>query len=168
MNNDQDIRYVNRPITIGLFGTCGKSTWREPFIKKYTDLGISYFNPQVEQWDPIRAENEAKHLTTDDIILLPVTSESYGLGSLSEIGFSIIQTVKADDMRYFVLLADDKLSPELDNELVRNESLRARALVNAHMKEVKAPNIFIVKSLEEMLELSLKLYEIKTSYNKVK
>jgi len=31
--------------TVGLFGTCGNSKWRDPFIKKLNQLGVTYYNP---------------------------------------------------------------------------------------------------------------------------
>jgi hypothetical protein len=39
-------------LCIGLFGTCDKNRWRDPFMAKYDELGISYFNPMVDDWNP--------------------------------------------------------------------------------------------------------------------
>ena len=80
---------------IGLFGTCGTSTFRKDlFIPKYESIGlkdgVDFFNPQVKNWSPNCAVLEAQHLAEDSIILFPITHETYGLGSLSEIGFSQI------------------------------------------------------------------------------
>ena len=36
-------------VTIGLFGTCGGSRWRERFIERYNKECISFFNPQVAE-----------------------------------------------------------------------------------------------------------------------
>ena len=63
---------------IGLFGTCGNSTWRQDtFIPRYLELGmkdgVDFFNPQVDDWDDVMAQNEADHLATDGIIIFPVT-----------------------------------------------------------------------------------------------
>lgn len=151
---------MNRGITIGLFGTCGKSKWREPFIEAYKKLGINYFNPQVENWDESFAENEAQHLSHDQIILLPVTDETYGSGSLTEIGFSILQTLQPNDMRYFVVLADETISDELTDPIARAESLRSRKLVQEHLKKLNLKNVFIVSSLDEMLQISIELYNL--------
>lgn len=93
-------------LCIGLFGTCGKSTWRVPFMTRYTELGIPYFNPQVEDWKPEDAVIEAEHLADDDVILFPVTSETYATGSLAETGFSILNAVRLDDRRDFIILIE--------------------------------------------------------------
>ena len=73
-------------MTIGLFGTCGNSKWRDSFIKDYEKEGIDYYNPQVDNWKPEDAKVEAEHLANDKIILFPVTRETSGLGSLVTVG----------------------------------------------------------------------------------
>ncbi|MFA6392050.1 MAG: hypothetical protein WCW66_04875 [Patescibacteria group bacterium] len=145
-------------LTIGLFGTCGSSTWRAKFIKLYQDLGVAFFNPQVEDWTPECAVEEAQHLAEDAVILFPVTDESYGTGSLAETGFSILNAIRLDDHREFVIMIDDKLNDELNDPVARKESLRARALVREHLRKLRLANVFLVDSLDEMLELSLVLY----------
>ena len=143
-------------LTVGLFGTCGGSKWREPFMKKYEELGISYFNPQVEDWKAELAAVEARHLAEDKVILFPVTNETYATGSLSEVGFSILNAIKLDDRRNFVILIQMDLIPELDDPIARKESLRARALVSEHLRKLRLSNLYVVDTLEEMLEISIK------------
>ncbi len=146
-------------VTIGLFGTCGGSRWREPFEHSYTQNGITSFNPQVDDWDPSMAELEAEHLAQDEIILFPITNETYATGSLAETGFSILQAIRLDDRRDFVIMIDAELSESLmENEIAAKESLRARALVKEHLKKLRLSNLFVVDSLNEMLEVSLALY----------
>ena len=132
-------------ITIGLFGTCGKSTWREKFMEAYANADIDYFNPQKEGWSPADADIEAEHLMNDQILLFPVTSETYAFGSLAETGFSIMQALKFAEHRDIVVM----IEPDVDmdestmsmNELsqhsvLRKETQRARALVKAHLKKI--------------------------------
>ena len=145
-------------LVVGLFGTCGGSKWRDAFMSKYQELGISFFNPQVDDWKPEDAEIEAQHLADDKVILFPVTSETYGTGSLSEVGFSILNAIKLDDRRSFVVMIDKNLIPELDDPTARKESLRARALVFQHLRKLRLSNLYVVDSLGEMLDVSIKLY----------
>jgi hypothetical protein len=147
-------------ITIGLFGTCGNSKWRDPFIRVYTDEKINFFNPQVEDWKPEDAAIEAEHLASDQIILFPITSETYAIGSLAETGFSILNAIKLDDRRDFIIFIDPNLDEVLDNEVARKESLRARALVLQHLKKLRLGNLYVVNSLEVMLITSIRLNEI--------
>lgn len=149
-------------LCIGLFGTCGGSTWRNQFMKKYSELGMNYFNPQVDDWKPELAEIEAEHLVNDDIVIFPVTDETFGTGSLAETGFSIMQAINSNENRSVILMVDKDVKEELKiaDPVASKESTRARALVRAHLNKVKKPNVYIVDSLDEMLRVSLKLYEV--------
>lgn len=163
-------------LCIGLFGTCGGSQWREKqFIPRYDKLGIAWYNPQVEDWDPSLAEVEAEHLANDAIILFPITSETYAFGSLAETGFSMLNAISLDDRREFLIYISQEIDdrdPEgdlLDDRFNEDgspnprskakDSLRTRALVKQHLKKLRLPNVYIVDSLEEMLDVSLKLWE---------
>ena len=80
---------------VGLFGTCGSpaSTWRKDiFIPKLEKYGLDYFNPQIESedWKPEMAILEAEHLAKDEIIVLPISKETHGYGSLGEAGWAIL------------------------------------------------------------------------------
>lgn len=145
-------------LCVGLFGTCGGSKWRAQFIERYAQEGISFFNPQVEDWKPEYAVQEAEHLANDTVILFPVTSETYGTGSLAETGFSIVNALRLDDRRDFVIMIEQKLDDGLSNAEARKDSLRARALVKQHLKKLRLSNLYVVESLEEMLEVSITLY----------
>jgi hypothetical protein len=146
-------------LCVGLFGTCGGSKWREPFMKKYVRLGINFFNPQVDDWKPELAEIEAEHLANDRVILFPITSETYATGSLAESGFSILQAIRLDDRRQFVIMIEDFLDDALmENEVAAKESLRARALVIQHLKKLRLSNLHVVNSLDDMLKVSIQLF----------
>jgi hypothetical protein len=51
------------------------------------------------------------------------------------------------------------LSDELTDEVARAESLRARSLVAAHLGKSAAPNLYVVSSLEEMLEVRTEVFD---------
>lgn len=148
-----------RKLFVGLFGTCGNSVWRDAFIKKYEELGFNFFNPNKPDWKEEDAIIEAEHLANDRIILFPITGETYGTGSLSEVGFSILNAIRLDDRRHFVVMIEKDLAEELDDPVARKESLRSRALVVQHLKKLKLDNVYIVDTLEQMLEVSITLYK---------
>ncbi len=149
-------------LCVGLFGTCGRSKWRGPFVKAFTNLGYSFFNPQKENWSPDDAVEEAKHLAEDKILLFPITSETYASGSLAEVGFSILNAIRLDDRRNFVIFIDPQLDKDIleENSVAAKESLRSRKLVIEHLKKLKIDNVYIVDSMGEMLQTSLILYRI--------
>lgn len=146
--------------TIGLFGTCGNSKWRDMFMANYDALGIPYYNPNDPNWTPENAVVESQHLKSDDIILFPVTGETFGTASLGEIGFSILSAVRADTNRYVIVYID----PELATILVETEPARAkdsknaRQILLAHLRAQNYSNVFVVYNLNDMLHASLKLY----------
>lgn len=153
---------VEKEKRIGLFGSCGKlDGWRKDFMEKYNELGIPFYNPQVANWDVSMAEKEAWHFANDSIILLPVIGETYGLGSLSESGFSILNAIRIDNLRYFVVLIENTPKDELkENINLYNESVRQRALAKEHFKKLRLDTLYLVESLEEMFEVSKVLYKM--------
>lgn len=162
---------------IGLFGTCGKSTFRQDlFIPEYVkrDLrdGEHFFNPQKDDWKPEDAAVEAEHLANDQVILFPVTGETYATGSLAEVGFSILNAIKLDDRRDLVVAIEPGLDAPLhEDKALAKESLRARALVAQHLKKLRLGNLFVldtgtiqqprprIQYLKQMLDLSIVLFE---------
>ena len=147
---------------IGMFGTCGNSTWRTPFIDGYTKLNIPFFNPQLGpgEWNPACAAEEARHLAKDSIIVLPITGETTAFGSLSEVGFSVLNAIKLDSRRYFIVYIADKMDESLmlKDPTGCTESLKMRALVTEHLKKLNLDNIYVVDNLENMYKCSVILY----------
>lgn len=47
---------MSKKLCVGLFGTCGGSEWRKPFIEAFDEKGIDYFNPQIDDWEAACAE----------------------------------------------------------------------------------------------------------------
>lgn len=146
---------------IGLFGTCGDSKWRDSFIETYNgERCIDFYNPQIENWKPEDAKIEADHLVTDDIILFPVTDETFGFGSLAETGFSILSAIRNKNKQFIIIYIAPKVNEllTLKEPLLAKESNRTRALVKAHLDKFENnPYVFVVDSLEQMKDISLEL-----------
>jgi hypothetical protein len=146
--------------TIGLFGTCGGSTWRAPFMSEYWTRGIPFFNPVVDNWTPECAVAEADHLATDAIILFPVTDETTGLASLAEIGHGIRSVLADEWTRSIVIYIAPAVSAEVfeKDPVQGKESNKMRTLSLAHLAKQKQDNVYVVDNLEDMLTVSLGLY----------
>jgi len=161
---------MNKKITIGLFGTCGNSTWRNRFMEAYDQRGIQYFNPLKEDWKPEDAILESEHLIHDEIILSPITNETYAYGSLAESGFFVLQAIKLNERRDIVIMIDPDVNVVDESfmstiegvtaEAQRKDSIKMRHLVNVHLKKISYPNIYVVDSLDKMLKLSLELHAL--------
>ena len=129
-------------------------------MERYDKLGIPYFNPQVDDWKPELAAAEAWHLANDPLVLFPVTRETYGTGSLAETGFSALHAMNVNRRCAFIMMIDKDLDPALDDPVARKESLRSRALVSAHLGRQTIAGLYVVASLDDMLDLSLVLHQI--------
>ena len=70
-----------------------------------------------------------------------------------------MNAIKLNDKRNFVIYITDFLSPELKDESLRRESLRARILVKQHLKQINIGNVYEADSLSNLLDISLCLYE---------
>jgi hypothetical protein len=68
---------------------------------------------------------------------------------------SILQAIKLDDRGIFIVLIDTDLDPSLNDQIAREESLRARALVLGVFTKIRFSNIYLVDSLGQMLEISI-------------
>lgn len=152
-------------LRIGLFGSCGTTNWRNSFIETYKSLDIDFFNPQLPpgEWEKAPehfAEMEAMNLACDQIILFPVLADTYGLGSLGETGFSILNAIRLDNLRNFIILIDPKPTDELKEKPdLYKESTRLRALIREHLRKLRLDSLFVVDNLDQMLETSLILYQ---------
>ncbi len=149
-------------LCVGLFGTCDKNRWRDPLMAKYDEEKILYFNPMVDNWHPGLVADEAKHLAEDEIILFPILGWSYAEGSLSELGFGPWKAMRQNKNRSFVYLIETTLHERLADPDRCKASLRARNLLSGHLKEINAPNVYLVGSLDDMFKTSLDLYDIHT------
>jgi len=151
-------------LCVGLFGTCDNSKWRDDFMISYDTLGVDYFNPDAgDNWHPGLIEEENKHLVEDEIILFPVLAESLGLGSLAEIGFSVlnvIRNIENGSNQHLIVMIDDDCTAESATESERNHSMRTRKLVKSKLLKVTHPNVVVVRNLNAMLVVSQGLLKV--------
>lgn len=159
--------------TVGLFGTCGNSKWRDPFIQRLNQLGVTYYNPCRDDWDP---EEDSWQLKNDRIILMPVTDETYGTGTLSESAFGIVTTLasiyqKTTKLVIYVapIVEYDPNDENLNNSVAIKESNRARRIVTEHIKIFgNLPNVYFVKNMEDMLTVTEMLIELCATEDKIR
>lgn len=151
-------------VTVGMFGTCDNVPWRVPFMEKYDELGIAHFNPDAgDNWHPGMIEEENYYLNHGEIILFPILKESLGSGSLGEVGFSVqnvLRNIQNGKRQFLIFLIDDDCTDMRKTDEERARSIKDRKLVKSKMRaQISCPVITMVNTLDEMLELSLSLYE---------
>jgi hypothetical protein len=156
---------------VGLFGTCDNIAWRDIFIEQFKALTINYFNPMVDDWDPSFVDIENHHFQHDSIILFPVLGESLGLGSLGEIGFSInnvITNINNGHNQKLVVLIDDECTDASKPKEQRDLSNKTRVLVKSKLLLISHPNIFVIDTLDQMLDMVIKLYNNDVEYTSIR
>ncbi len=157
---------------IGLFGTCGKSSWREEFIEKYKEYDIAYFNPQLPEgaWHPGCVKDENDNLMQNGVVLFPILAETTAQGSLAVVGFSVSAALKRNPDRYFIFLIDDNCTDPNASEDAIKDSIRSRTLVKSKLIELKHKNsgIFVVQNLSQMLTLSIQLHAMFESFTNIR
>lgn len=146
---------MSKLLTVGLFGTCGDSTWRTPVIEVLNQHNIPFFNPQVPAgtWHPGMIEEENTHLREDGIVVFPVTSETTGQGSLAEIGFSIMNVVRQNPAAFLIVMIDDECKDPNASEAQIKDSNRSRKLVKSKVSDLAAQpfsRVILVNTLEEI------------------
>lgn len=111
-------------------------------------------------------ETEMRNLEQDDIILFPITDETYGTGSLGETGYSAAKAIEravssSKGQRVIFYIAPDVSDTLKENdECAAKESKRGRALVIKKLESINSPNVLVVNSLDEMLDSCLEFSKV--------
>lgn len=150
---------MNSKPMVGLFGTCGTSTWRDGIIEYLKFYGIPYFNPLRADWKHEYIAEENKHLNEDDIVIFVVTNETTGFGSLGEIGFSFLNAKKTNQI-LIVMIDKDCIDPKADAKALK-ESVNTRALVKTKvMNNIDGITTFYADDLEQIERIIFSLTNI--------
>jgi hypothetical protein len=85
------------------------------------------------------------------------------------VGFSLLHAIRLNGDRDFIVMIDQHLSPELMlSEVLAKESLRARRLVLEHSLKLCLSSLFVVKTLQDMLDLSVELFHCQTKKSNIR
>ena len=86
-------KHVKEPTyQVFLGGACNPTTWRkEVAIPVLDNAGITYYNPQVEKWNPMLMEVEEQAKQSSSILLFVVDNLTRGIASMVEIGYMLGQ-----------------------------------------------------------------------------
>lgn len=149
-------------LVVGLFGVCETTTWRKDVITQLENAGIDYFNPQLEpgQWTDAFVPIEAENLASDGVIVFVINEDSYGMGSLAEVGFGILNALKnSQDIVIYIAPTVNSALMEANPKLA-DASVRTRKLVMGHLKMFSNPRDFpeinVVTSLVDLINTTIK------------
>jgi hypothetical protein len=106
-------------LEVFLGGACGNTTWRKQIaIPMFAEAGISYFDPQVEDWRPDMVVVEAIVKERCAVLLFVVGSETRGVASMIE-----ATQYMCEGRDVVLVLSDVKDGEEISGEKVaKNEA----------------------------------------------
>lgn len=107
-----------------LGGSCGNSRWRDeiaiPILMKH---GISYYNPQLENWNTYCIPLEAAIKDGCQLLLFVITEDTRAMTSMIEAGFFIGQgcniVLCIQDMKYGTIIDNEELTRNAINDYNR-------------------------------------------------
>ena len=71
-----------------LGGSCNPTTWRfDHCIPTLTDAGITFYNPQVDDWSPRLVELEEQAKQSSDWLFFVIDNQTRGIASMVELAF---------------------------------------------------------------------------------
>lgn len=125
MNGNENER---KRVQVFLGGSCNPTRWRMdiaiPFLEKY---GITYYNPQVDQWIPEMIEMERKAKDDARILFFVIDDQTRSIVSMIEVAY----LVGIRRMRKRLILTINDFSITSTNILMTNE-LEMKRLNKGH------------------------------------
>ncbi len=131
----------------GSYSDPGRDCWRENVVQPVLrDLGVTYYNPVVENWTEENAREEAESIRAAETIVLVITENHPSLGSLAESGWAVLSAVEREQT-IILFIADEQ-----ENE----DSQRARHIVLSQI-ETLAPQINALIQVESLEDVTIEL-----------
>lgn len=129
----------------------GRDCWRESVVQPMLDtLGVTYYNPVVEDWSPEEAEKEARAIASAETIVLVISPDYPSIGSLSESGWAVLSALERNQtiIAYIAPSSDDA------------DSARARSIVlsQARPLAVRFERLLLVDNLRAVNGALKRLY----------
>ena len=165
-NREEENSEKGKHYSVFLGGSCNPTTWRIkkaiPYLEK---AGVTYYNPQVDDWYPelIQIEEDAKRNST--IKLFVFDSETRGIASLVEtafmasIGWRIVVILHYLSESKEVEIAGETLTKQEVKDLNRGRSFLCDIL-----EKLGVP---VFDNLDEALKLTCDVIQGKDSYERV-
>lgn len=132
--------------TVGLFGTCNDSLWREYFLILLDKNKFDWFNPVVEDWNEEAQINEEFHKSNDEVIVFVITPKMKGVYSIAEV-VDLSYRKRENQNLFFCFLTHEK------------DSLGATQLFDeSQIKSLRAVSKLLerngIKTTESLVELA--------------
>ena len=122
--------------TVFLGGACNPTTWRRdlliPFLE---DLGVSYYNPQIDEWHPGLIAVERKAKDNAKIHFFVVNNQTRGLASMIEVAELV--------SRAFFSRSDIRVLVMIDDVPKETHSIRGETLTKSAIEDLNRARIYL-------------------------
>ena len=162
-------------VDVFLMGTSGnyndpkRSMWREPIKAECQKIGLTYYDPVVPVWTEELGRREVEALQAARILVMAITSDTVGVASLAESGWSVLSAIlrkqavgmyidpeyqgeKITESTMMVRMED--ILKGINVETIDEASRRARKLVKSHAINLRhqfpALGLYVAESLPEL------------------
>jgi hypothetical protein len=121
-----------------LLGTVGgdysdphRDCWRESVVQPALhEMGVTYFNPVVENWTKENARIEANAIANAETLVIAITPTHPSIGALAESGWVVLSAIERDQT----------VIVYIDPEQATDDSQRARRIVLSQVRTL-APDL---------------------------
>ena len=118
-------------MNVFLGGSCDPTTWRKDVAMPALDkAGVSYYNPQVDDWSPELVEIEAQAKATAEVLLFVIDSQTRAIASMLEAA----ELIGRRDVRLVVLDIED--GTEIDGRAVTGRELKDLNRARAYLRDI--------------------------------
>merc|ERR1712038_753294 len=101
-----------------LGGTCGQSTWRKDIaIPHLQSSGVTFFNPQQDDWHQGMIQMERKAIETSKVLLFVIKNDTRGIVSLMEVVY-YAGRIHKNNLGQKLVVALEKGPPDPSNKLI--------------------------------------------------
>lgn len=132
--------------TVGLFGTCNNSLWRDYFLILLDKEKFDWFNPVVENWNEEAQINEEFHKDNDEVIVFVITPKMKGVYSIAEV-VDLSYRKKSSQNLFFCFLTHEKDESGITLSFDESQIKSLRAVKNLLERNG-------IKTTESLVELS--------------
>jgi len=125
-----------RGAKVFLGGSCNPTTWREDIaIPAFTQAGVPFYNPQVDDWSPDLVEIEAQEKETAGCLLFVIDRETRAMASIVEAAEYICL-----GRRVVLCIVDVEEESSIGGEAIGKPELKDLNRMRAYLRDVATRN----------------------------
>merc|ERR1712038_892049 len=141
-----------------LGGTCGQSTWRRDIaIPHLQSSGVTFFNPQQDDWHQGMIQMEREAIETSEVLLFVIKNDTRGIVSLMEVVY-YAGRIHKNNLGQKLVVALEKGPPDPSNKQIDpSEHISLSSGRNRTRELLEKLNVPVFSSLVNALEETVRI-----------